>query len=438
MRRMIAIRSALLLMLAAVVLKPALLQTAPLHAIGSSQEWQVVFYNPVESDSELPAAEFVIVTQDGLAESIPMPESIYDPILPEDGEDPQYTVGRIAVSSDQRWLAVVYAPVEDPTLPALPLSVFDLETGESLEIEMPAEFPLFYNYTFSPDGQKIALTYVGAESSDAAVQDGEVSGGMMLVDLASGEVEAQVEMDEVNDAIDSPNEDVWGLIVSWVDGDSIPFVPACFFCQQIQPDLIQLWNPADNSFTQTERYYFNFGSLLPESGEVVVASLNPGYPLGDEDDVADAYLPPSNVIEYYGPEDDPRGEGQVVFFDDSRFPLGGSPWVQDGRAFLTRQQGDPDAVLVFRDGSQVSFTLPTGPVIVIGTPDGAVIVDEDGIVYDYRVINGEMTGEEVTQLNFDRAYNLDTVNVVYSTPIGETSTGKPFPRVPEPGTTAMR
>ncbi len=438
MRQKIAIRAALLLVLAALVFKPGFLHTVPLQAIGSSQEWQVVFFNPLERNTELPAAEFVVVTQDGLAETIPMPERVYDPVIPADGEDALYTLGRISVSSDQRWLAATYAPLDDPTLPALPLMVFDLESDDQFEIRMPSEFPLFYNYTFSPDAQKIALTYVGANSAEAVIQDGEVSGGMMLVDLASGEVEAQIEVDEVNAGIESDNEDVWTLIVSWVEGESIPFVPACFFCQQIQPELIHLWNPADNTFTQTDRYYFNFGSLLPESGEIVVASLNPGYPLGNEEDVAGAYLPPSNVIEYYGPNDDPRSEGLVVFFDDSRFPLGGSPWVQDGRAFLTRQQGDPDAVLVFRDGSQVPFTLPTGPVIVIGTPDGAVIVDEDGIVYDYRVINGEMTGEEVTQLNFDRSYNLDTVNVIYSTPIGETSTGKPFPGVPEPGSTAMR
>ncbi len=444
MRRLVSIRStlstsALLVVLAVLLLKPVLISQSHIEAIGSSQEWQVVFFNPVESDGDLPAAEFVVVTQDGVAESIPMPEAIYDPVLPEDeDEGPAYSVGQLTVSPDQQWLAVSYAPIEDATLPALPLSLFNLQSGDSFTVEMPAEFPLFYNYAFSPNAEKLAVTYVGAESADAAAQDGEVTGGMMLVDLASGELEAQIDMSEVNNAIESENEDVWGLLTSWVDGESVPFVPACFFCQQIQPDLIHLWNPADNTFTQTEQYYFNFGSLLPESGEVVAAALNPGYPLGDEEDVANAYLPPSNVIEYYAPGSDPRNEGEVVFFDDSRFPLGGSPWVQDGRAFLTRQQGDPDAVLVFRDGSQVSFTLPTGPVIVIGTPDGAIIVDEDGIVYDYRVLNGEMTGEEITQLNFGDAYTLDTVNVVYSTPIGETSDGKPFPGVAEPGSTAMR
>jgi hypothetical protein len=439
MHRLVSIRSALLVVLAVLLIKPVMMTSSEVQAIGSSQEWQVVFFNPVESDKDLPVGEFVVVSQDGLGEAIPIPEAVYDPVLSEDEDEaPAYAVARLSVSSDQQWLAVSYGPIEDASLPALPVGVFNLQTGDSFEIEMPAEFPLLYNYTFSPNAEKIALTYVGAENADAAVQDGEVIGGMMLVDLASGEVEAQIDMAEVNDAIDSENEDVWGLIVSWVDGESVPFVPACFFCQQIQPDLIQLWNPAENTFTETEQYYFNFGSLLPESGEVVAATLNPGYPLGNEEDVANAYLPPSNVIEYYAPGDDPRREGEVVFFDDSRFPLGGSPWVQDGRAFLTRQQGDPDAVLIFRDGSQVAFTLPTGPVIVIGTPDGAIIVDEDGIVYDYRVVNGEMTGEEITQLNFGGGYSLDTVNVVYSTPIGETSTGKPFPGVAEPGSTAMR
>jgi hypothetical protein len=122
-----------------------------------------------------------------------------------------------------------------------------------------------------------------------------------------------------------------------------------------------------------------------------------------------------------------------VYFDEERFPLGGAPWVQDGRGFLTRKQGDPEAVIVFRDGSTLDFTLPSGPVIVVGTPDGAIIIDFIGKVYDYRIVRGEIEFKEVIELNFGNNYNLGRVSVVYSTPMGASSAGKPFPFVPAPG-----
>ncbi|HEX2618888.1 MAG TPA: hypothetical protein VHL11_02045, partial [Phototrophicaceae bacterium] len=150
-----------------------------------------------------------------------------------------------------------------------------------------------------------------------------------------------------------------------------------------------------------------------------------------------AYLPPSNVIEFYPAGADPREPGTVVYFDEARFPLGGAPWIADGRAFLTRKQGDPEGVLIFRDGSVQTFTLPDNAVVVVGTPTGAIIVDTKGVIYDYRVINGEIESKELMELNFSDSYTLSNINIIYSTPIGESSGGKEFPVIPEPRGTAM-
>jgi hypothetical protein len=391
-------------------------------------EWMVVMYNPTDEDPV--AGEFVIITDQGEEESIPVPEEVYAPVEESEGE---YALGNLAISPDLRFVISTYAAVEDPTLPALPLMIYDRERETQSEVEMALEFPLIYSFLLSPDGSQIVVAYVGGEDAEAVTENSEITTGLMLVDLATGEVTAEVNIETINEETGADAE--WALPSTWIEGEGIPFVPACFFCTNIDITRIWTWNPSDNTFTETERYYFPFGAQLAESGEVLIARLNPEYPLGEDD--PNAYLPPSNVIEYYAPDADPREEGTVVFFDDARYPLGGSPWVADGRAFLTRKQGDEEAVLVFRDGSQQAFTLPEGPVVVTGTRDGALIVDEQGTIYDYRVVNGEIISTEAAELDFTEGYNLANIFVVYSTPIGASSGGKEFPSVPEPRDTAM-
>lgn len=406
-----------------------LLLSIPWSMTQAQNDWVVVLFNPTNDDPV--EGEFLIITQDGQQDSIPVPESVFEPVVESEGD---YALGSLAISPDLRFVISTYAAAQDPTMPVLPLLIYDLETEVQREVEMPLDFPLIYNFTLSPDGSQMVVAYVGGDDAQAVTEEGEIDTGLMIVDLESGEIGAQVSIDEINEATGADVE--WAVPSNWVESDALSFVPACFFCTNIEPTRIWTWTPADNSFTETEQHYFPFGARLPESGEVLVARLNEDYPLGDDD--PNAYLPPSNVIEYYPAGADPDDDGMVIFFDGSRYPLGGSPWVADGRAFLTRKQGDPDAVLVFRDGSQQSFTLPEGPVIVTGTRDGALIVDEPGTIYDYRVVNGEIIANEVAELDFDEAYNLSNVFIVYSTPIGASSGGKAFPAVPEPGNTALR
>jgi hypothetical protein len=397
--------------------------------VQAQDEWVVVLYNPTNDDPV--EGELIVITQDGQQDSIPVPQEVFEPVIDSEGE---YALGSLAVSPDLRYVIATYGAVADPTMPALPMLIYDLESEEGREVEMPLDFPLIYNFTLSPDGSQMVVAYVGGDDAEAVTEDNEIETGLMVVDLASGEITAQASIDDINDATGTDAE--WAVPSNWVEGDAIPFVPACFFCTNIEPTRLWTWNPDDNTFTESEQHYFPFGARLPESGEVLVARLNENYPLGD--DIPNAYLPPSNVIEYYPAGADPSEPGVVIFFDESRYPLGGSPWVADGRAFLTRKQGDPDAVLVFRDGSQQSFTLPEGPVVVTGTRDGALIVDEQGTIYDYRVVNGEVISNEVAELDFNEAYNLGNIFIVYSTPIGASSGGKEFPAVPEPQNTAMR
>jgi hypothetical protein len=395
----------------------------------AQDEWVVVFFNPVSDDPI--EAEFIVVGSSGVQQPIPVPDEVFAPAVDSDGE---YALNSLSISQDLRYIISTYTTAADPSTPNLPLMVYDREAEEQYEVEMPLDFPLLYNFSFSPDGTQIVVAYVGGDDADEVTQDGIISSGLLVVDLESGEIVAQTDIEQL--AEETGEEFEWALPSAWAFGEAIPFVPACFFCTNVEPTFIWTWNPADDSFTQTEQYFFPFGARLPESGEVVVARLNEDFPIGDDD--PNAYLPPSNVIEYYPAGADPREPGIVVFFDDSRYPLGGSPWMADGRAFLTRKQGDPDAVLVFRDGSQQAFTLPEGPVVVTGTPDGALIIDERGRIYDYRVVNGEVISEEAAELDFNETYNLGNILVVYSTPIGASSGGKPFPEVPEPGSTALR
>ncbi|MBC8170649.1 MAG: hypothetical protein H7X77_03220, partial [Anaerolineae bacterium] len=387
-------------------------------------DWKVILFNP-NADGE-PGGELIVVANDGLQDAVPLPETIFERV--DDG----FVPGRIGISPDLRFLIVTYASLEETPQPALPMQIIDRETEEVFEVAAPIDFPLVYNYNLNPEGTQVAVSYVGGDTEEA-LNNNEIRSGLLLVDLASGEIQAQVDMDDVNAEV-NPNGE-WALLTTWTTGSAVPFVPGCFLCNRVEPEHIWLWDAGANSFTETDQFYFPQGALLAESGEVLMATLNEDFPIGRDDPAA--YLPPSNVIEYYAAGSDPREPGQVVYFDEGRYPLGGSPWVQDGRAFLTRKQGDESGVLIFRDGSVQEFTLPEGPVVVSGTPDGAIVVDEQGIVYDYRVVNGEVQSQEVFELNFSDSYNLAGIAIIYSTPIGESSGGKPFPAVPEPGNTAM-
>lgn len=407
-----------------VVILLMLLPAAGVGAIGSSDDWKVILFNPTE-DGE-PGGELVVVTNSGLKDAVPLPDSIFEEV------DNGFVPGRIGISPDLRFLVVTYASVDQIPQPMLPLQIIDRETDTVFDVAAPIGFPLVYNYNLNPEGTQVAISYVGGDDEDA-LNNNEIRAGLMLVELASGETLAQIDIDDINAEI-NPNGE-WALLTSWAEGSAVPFVPGCFLCNRIEPNHIWLWDASTDSFTESEQFYFPSGALLAESGEVLIAKLNEDFPIGRDDPAA--YLPPSNVIEYYAAGSDPREPGKVVYFDEGRYPLGGSPWVQDGRAFLTRKQGDESGVLVFRDGSVQEFTLPEGPVVVSGTPDGAIVIDERGIVYDYRVVNGEVQSQEVFELNFSNSYNLGGIAIIYSTPIGASSGGKPFPVVPEPGNTAM-
>lgn len=421
-------RRVLMILLTLFMLLTLLPVSTGVLAIGSGEDWTVVFFNPTEADAP---GELLVVTQDGVQDSIPLPERLFERV-----ED-EIVPGQIDVSPDLRFLIATYSSLSQEPQGIPPLEIHDLQTDAVYEIAAPLAFPVVYSAVISPDSKTMAVAYVGVEN-EADLTDGtEVIAGLMQVELVSGAILTQIDMDDVNAAV-NPNGE-WALLTSWTGvtpAGVIPFVPGCFLCNQVEPEHIWHWNPADNTFTETDQFYVPFGSLLPESGEVLVARINLDFPVGDDD--PNAYLPPSNVIEYFPAGADPREPGIVVYFDDDRYPLGGAPWVQDGRAFLTRKQGDPEGVLVFRDGSVQTFELPVGPVVVVGTHHGALVVDVDGIIYDYRVVNGEVTSTELVELNFSDSYTLENVSIIYSTPIGESAGGKPFPDVPEPRNTAMR
>jgi hypothetical protein len=347
----------------------------------------VVFYHGTYADdfSDLSGQLDVISLDDGSLTTI---------ALPPDWLSEGSRISAIAVSPDHRYLVANTQLVGTDT--ANPLMIYDLESGNCcVTVPDPVEDVAAITLGgFSPDGAQFSAAWIGFVSRDTY----EFVGGMMTVDVASGQIVHSVSSADVSAALNEEFPSPWAFLGGWEE-DGIRFVPNCFACEGVFEGEWLIWNPETNTFTTSSGEYFNviFGDLLPATSEMLLAAQNPQFPMNNEP----SYLPIPNVILYVHDRPLPRSfepsDAPVIFADPNRADLtGGAHWVLDGEAALITPSESDVWTLLYRDGTQQTVNVPVNSEFLVGTPNG------------WLSLNNEPGGRVITLYTVDGAPPVGT------------------------------
>lgn len=300
-----------------------------------------------------------ISLDDGSVRTVELPSSLFQP---------DYHVNRTLISPDHRYLVIAAQPTGSDG--AYPTTILNLETGSCcITVPLPIEdVAALVLGSFNPEGTQFSLSWLGYLNRETY----EVTGGMMTVDAATGQVVNQISSDAVNAVVGEQFSGVWSYLGSWED-DGIRFVQNCYACEGVFEGEWSIWNPDTNTFTVASGEYFSvfFADVLPATGEILYATQNAAYPASP----MPSYLPIPNVITYIHNQPMPRyyepSDAPVIYADPTQVDLsGGAHWVLDGEAALIIPNESTAWVLLYRDGTQQTVTVPAGSSFVAGTPRG--------------------------------------------------------------------
>lgn len=308
------------------------------------------------------SGEVLFVDADGALSSVPVPAGFYPPGYPA-------TIGLsdIALSKDGTKLAAVF--YDRDTSYARQIVIADLTLGSCCVTLAPPLARIFaYDLAgFSPDGTQLAASFAGeAESGDFAF-----TGGMVIYDVASGEIASQTTMEAPMAARDEAESAVWALMGGWTDA-GIQWAPNCYACGGIIQGEFSLWATQKDSFVARSGVFFSlFADVLADTGEMLYASQVEGFPISPKLSMFDVpnviqYLPGGLTSPFEALETAP-----VVFFDASVLDLGeGAHWVANGSAFLVTPTDWPQWTLQNREGAQQPIRVAPGARFLTGTTDG--------------------------------------------------------------------
>lgn len=377
-----------------------------LVVFGSAQtDWRMVVY--LEESREL-----LTLNAGGVTERVTLPDGLFTP---------DTMINEIKVSPDQRYVAVTAYNPEDGTVP--PVQIADLENGTCcVSFELP-DAMAYQLAGFDPAGTTLALAFV---TYDETIEF-PYSGGMMTVDAGTGEIVAQVNMEDVPQEI-TGDFAITALVGDWIE-EGVQFHPSCYACEPPFRGKYSLWNPADNSFTaETDSIFTFFGTQLDQTGEVLMTIQATNYPRST---MPSGLFPISNVVIYGDTglveQDDLHNgvepQAPVVFFDPQDIDLSAERvhWTHNGQAFVVEDAQGTEWHIVYRDGNTETLTVPAGSMMLAGTPEGYVTVEDNTIVY---YASGQRTEIETIS---------GAARVVEAPELGAGIDGAQFAEIPVPG-----
>ncbi|HYO87218.1 MAG TPA: hypothetical protein VER79_01150, partial [Candidatus Limnocylindrales bacterium] len=184
------------------------------------------------------SAEVLFVADDGTLSAVPVPGGLYPAGYPD-----SIRLGDLALSADGTKLAAVFH--ERASDAALQVVIADL-TLNSCCVTLISPLEQVYAYDlagFSPDGTQIALSFVGAAGSG----DFPFTGGMMIVDTASGAPVEITGMEAPMAALSGTGSAVWAQMGSWTE-NGIQWTPSCYACEPPLEAEYSLWAPQKGTF----------------------------------------------------------------------------------------------------------------------------------------------------------------------------------------------
>ena len=343
------------------VMVVGLLLAVSLPALGQASTGNPALY--VERvDATGRSGEVLFVGEDGTLTAIPVPAGLYPPGYPG-----ALGLTDLALSPDGTKLAAAFYAQEAGN--ALQVVIADLTLGTCC-ITLAPPLAQVYAYDlagFSPDGTQIALSYVGAADSG----DIPFTGGMMIMDSATGALVQMTDMEAPSAALGDDGFAIWALMGEWSDV-GIQWTPNCYACEGAFQGEYSLWAPQKDSFIARSGVFFSpFIDMLAGTGEFLAAGQSGAYPISPELGM----LPVPNVIQYLpggvaSPFDALSG-APVVFFDPATLDLGeGAHWVANGSAFLVTPPNSAQWTLKDRAGAYQPINVTSGARFLTGTEDG--------------------------------------------------------------------
>jgi hypothetical protein len=346
--------------------------------------WEAAFY--VEYSLSPLVAELRLYRSDGEVTVMPLPSNL------SYGDNTSASRRDVLVSADRRY--VVMSEYNDEPFYALPIRIADLQSGTCCLEVAPLDSVEAYDFaSFEPNGSRFAASYASRNRDPNS--ETWVTGGMMVVDAATGAITANVLMQDAIVAANLIDESAWALMETW-EADGIRFTGNCYACEGAYQGNYALWRPDIGDFVANPGISFSiFGARLDATGEFLLMTQNTAYsfnPLGD------MFLTP-NVVHYYRANegvDFTNGQDMptapVIYFNMDAISLQDVHWVADGAAFVVAAEETDFWDVVFRDGR--IERIPFGDVMLkrmlAGTPTGWLELDA-GQVIDHRMNNTQTT-----------------------------------------------
>jgi hypothetical protein len=324
-----------------------------------------------ERDTEMNApAQILTIVSDGTVteRAVPVAFQLEDHLWPD-----------TLISPDGRYLVNIVRPLD--ASPSIQIADLDAGTCCTL-VDAAPEVAAYTLGGFSPDGTRLSFSYVVYGTDTFA------TGSLATLDLASGQIDAELPVDVIGGLEDFG---VWGYMGDWTT-DGVQFHPNCFGCEGVFTGTYSLWDPATDAISLEAGPYFNdfFGDRLKGTGEMLLAVRDDAWP----GDPQPGMFGISNVVKYA-----PAGIETVetVFFDPAFLSLEGAFWVADGAGAVIVNQ---DLRWQYLSRNAESFDLPEldGSFFLAGTPEGWLSYRNSGntvTIQPYALGLGA-TGEPVT------------------------------------------
>ncbi|MEO1256685.1 MAG: hypothetical protein AAFY41_17620, partial [Bacteroidota bacterium] len=272
--------------------------------------------------------------------------------LPDIGYEPEefrnmprwYSDYRDRITSDEQY-AVFFVERDDSH--HMDVYILDLNTHDYSIVELPTldDEEIWGGYSmgvFSPDMSMMALPYLSHVPRSGCCN----SGGIVVVDLASGLILHRLDIDEM-----------YGRATAWVDywtEEGIWFSPRCGGCAPVLKHHYIIWNPETSELTETQMFHDrDHAEQLHTTGEVLLSANHNDFPLGSDRFPFSYQL---NVVTIHQSADNLFDrDGQIVFYYDDFLNFDKTPqWIMGGQAFLVTKDRRQNAV-VFRDGETLFF-----------------------------------------------------------------------------------
>ena len=241
---------------------------------------------------------------------------------------------------------------------------------------------------FSPDGTKLALSYVIEEPAESA---------MLTLDVATGEIVDFVDTTETNSS--DSNVLYYPVLTEWRD-DGIHYVTSCIYCvDAAMPNQMSVWDPSIYRDDPVSEWYDYRSDRLDEVDATVQAVFALDYPSAadaesifwgaEEFGVRNAVVLTGELAE----------NGNAVVYSTAEHSNLIPRWVADGSAILVMFNNDPPGagVVVLPDGSLIEVAFPFTQFLA-GTPDGW-LGKAGGVVTHYQIVDGDIVSAELGEFS---------------------------------------